>query len=296
MRRISLHERAFCHLSSDQSYDPGRFVYSGLCYTASSWDLINSRFNFSVTIITKMGSSIPPQPFRLAILECDSLEAQTREVYKNVTGLFTSLFTAAHGGGLFRWLGSQVCIRGYHVLNEPYFYPSLDDIDGILITGSRYNAFDDDPWIQALVAYTKKAIDTNGRVKVVGICFGHQIIGRALGAKVGKSVKGWELSVTEVNLTPEGKCFFQLDKLVSSSISSWCNMIQSTNAFSASIKCTVISSSTCPMAPSLLPSTASARTKSCISLVAVSLSKATRSSPPVSPPISYLRVVLQATF
>lgn len=44
----------------------------------------------------------------------------------------------------------------------------------------------------------------------MGVCFGHQIVGRAMGAKVGRNEggSGWEVSVTDVHLTTEGKKVF----------------------------------------------------------------------------------------
>lgn len=77
----------------------------------------------------------------------------------------------------------------------------------------EHNSFEDRPWINRLVEYTKKAI-AHDHVKVLGICFGHQIIGRALGVKVGRSELGWEISVSEVDLTEQGKKLFGKDKLV----------------------------------------------------------------------------------
>lgn len=46
------------------------------------------------------------------------------------------------------------------------------------------------------------------RVKIIGVCFGHQIVGRALGAPVARSEKGYEMSVIELNLTARGKKLF----------------------------------------------------------------------------------------
>jgi len=46
------------------------------------------------------------------------------------------------------------------------------------------------------------------------VCFGHQIIGRAAGVKVGRSEGGWEVSVLPVELTQKGKEIFQQDTLV----------------------------------------------------------------------------------
>ncbi|GJN66398.1 Glutamine amidotransferase type 1 [Purpureocillium lilacinum] len=162
-----------------------------------------------------MGSSDPPRVLRLAVLECDSPQPQTRELYGNYTGVFTALLSAAaeSSGSPPPGLSALVSIKGYDIVNELHTYPDLDEIDAVLLTGSRHNAFDNDPWIKNLVDFTKRALDTDGRVKVVGICFGHQIIGRALGAKVGKSDKGWEVAVTDVDLTPAGKEIFDLDIL-----------------------------------------------------------------------------------
>jgi GMP synthase-like glutamine amidotransferase len=54
-----------------------------------------------------------------------------------------------------------------------------------------------------------------GRVRVIGVCFGHQIVARALGARVAPSPGGWELSVTEVQLSKEGRRVFGGESLVS---------------------------------------------------------------------------------
>ena len=41
------------------------------------------------------------------------------------------------------------------------------------------------------------------------MCYGHQIVGRALGAKVARSEGGaWEVSVCQVNLTEKGTELF----------------------------------------------------------------------------------------
>lgn len=53
------------------------------------------------------------------------------------------------------------------------------------------------------------------RIRMVGVCFGHQIIGRALDVKVDRSDRGWEISVTDVKLTEQGRRLFGIDELVS---------------------------------------------------------------------------------
>jgi len=45
-------------------------------------------------------------------------------------------------------------------------------------------------------------------VRVIGVCFGHQIVGRAIGGVVKSSEEGWEASVTAVDLTKKGQEVF----------------------------------------------------------------------------------------
>lgn len=77
----------------------------------------------------------------------------------------------------------------------------------------EHDSFEDHPWILKLVEFTKKAFEDK-RVKIFAICFGHQILARALGARVGRNTAGWELAVCEVDLTETGKELFGRDKLV----------------------------------------------------------------------------------
>jgi GMP synthase-like glutamine amidotransferase len=51
-------------------------------------------------------------------------------------------------------------------------------------------------------------------VRIIGVCFGHQILGRALGVPVGRSDIGWEIAVCDVDLTEKGKALFGKDTLV----------------------------------------------------------------------------------
>ncbi|MEA3042255.1 MAG: hypothetical protein QOH47_93 [Sphingomonadales bacterium] len=60
--------------------------------------------------------------------------------------------------------------------------------DAYLITGSPAGVYEDLLWIPKLAAFLRAA---QGRAKLVGICFGHQIMAEALGGHVEKSAKGW---------------------------------------------------------------------------------------------------------
>ncbi|KAK9112906.1 hypothetical protein Scep_020425 [Stephania cephalantha] len=74
----------------------------------------------------------------------------------------------------------------------------LDLYDGFVITGSSSDAHGNDLWVCELVNLLKK-LDSMKK-KVLGICFGHQVLGRALGGKTGRSMTGWDIGVRTINL------------------------------------------------------------------------------------------------
>jgi GMP synthase-like glutamine amidotransferase len=76
-----------------------------------------------------------------------------------------------------------------------------------------YDSFSNESWTLKLVEYTKEVL-MDGRVRAIGVCYGHQIIGRALGVPVGRSTSGWEVSVVAINLTELGKSVLRQDTLV----------------------------------------------------------------------------------
>ena len=69
------------------------------------------------------------------------------------------------------------------------FPTGADAADGWLITGSKYGAYDDLPFIPPLEALIREIYAANR--PLVGVCFGHQIIAQALGGKVEKFANGW---------------------------------------------------------------------------------------------------------
>lgn len=69
------------------------------------------------------------------------------------------------------------------------FPDQAQDCDAWLITGSKADAYSDEPWILRLCDLIKD-IDQL-KQPLVGICFGHQVIARALGGRVEKFEGGW---------------------------------------------------------------------------------------------------------
>jgi hypothetical protein len=153
-------------------------------------------------------------PLRIAILECDTPLDGTRSKYGGYGGVFTALLRAGADAlshpGLSSTAGLELTTWDVVTAQE---YPSLDSIDAILMSGSRHNSFENDPWILKLVDFVKGVLNQK-RVRIIGVCFGHQIVGRAMGVKVDRSDKGWEISVTAIDLTKRGQEIFGRPSLV----------------------------------------------------------------------------------
>ncbi|KAH7068926.1 class I glutamine amidotransferase-like protein [Paraphoma chrysanthemicola] len=149
-------------------------------------------------------------PLRIAILECDTPLPDIVAKYGLYGRIFSTLIeTAAEGLSLSP--KKDLVLSSFDVVNKQE-YPNLEDIDAVLISGSKHNSFDNDPWIVKLVEFTQTILKQD-RIRIIGVCFGHQILGRALGVKVGRSDDGWEISVLPVELSAKGKEIFQQDKL-----------------------------------------------------------------------------------
>ncbi|KAG9246570.1 class I glutamine amidotransferase-like protein [Calycina marina] len=153
---------------------------------------------------------MPPLPLRIAILKCDTPIPAVYSKYGTYGDIFTTLLKA--GADTLSYTGlsstSGLELSAFDVVFAQE-YPSLENIDGVLISGSKYNSYDNDPWTLKLVEFTKQVL-AQRRVRIIGVCFGHQIVGRAMGAKVARSTseKGWEVSVTAIDLTKRGQEIF----------------------------------------------------------------------------------------
>lgn len=74
------------------------------------------------------------------------------------------------------------------------------EFDGVIVTGSAAGAYDDLPWIAPLEAWLRAA---RGRTRLVGICFGHQIMAQAFGGRVEKSERGWGVGLHRYDIVSD---------------------------------------------------------------------------------------------
>ena len=64
--------------------------------------------------------------------------------------------------------------------------------DAFVITGSSSGVHDGLPWVEELSAFLRRV---RGRSKLVGLCFGHQVMAHAFGGTVAKARQGWGIGL-----------------------------------------------------------------------------------------------------
>ncbi|KAL4571334.1 hypothetical protein LXL04_018092 [Taraxacum kok-saghyz] len=121
------------------------------------------------------------------------LAARDSEYVKKVYGGYFNVFFAAFGEEEEeRWDLYRVVDGEFPDMNE------LQDYDGFVVSGSPYDSYGDDDWILEL-CFLLQTLDSMQK-KVLGICFGHQVLCRALGGRVGKSQSGWDIGLRKVKI------------------------------------------------------------------------------------------------
>lgn len=138
---------------------------------------------------------------KLCILENDDLAPEAAATYTRYGAMFERLFRDA---GASDWQ--------FDVFYTPDMqYPeSFASYDAILLTGSKADSFSDEPWVVELRRRVSELLEQ--KKKLLGICFGHQLIAICLGAKVGRAPQGWGVGrmsydwhAADLPLAPEDK-------------------------------------------------------------------------------------------
>jgi len=89
-------------------------------------------------------------------------------------------------------------IKTYQVAQNE-FPKSVDECHSWIITGSPASAYEDEQWIHNLSQFIR---DCHAKkIKMLGICFGHQLIAHALGGEVVNSDKGWGVGVRDFDVS-----------------------------------------------------------------------------------------------
>lgn len=79
--------------------------------------------------------------------------------------------------------------------------PDIDDYDAFIFSGSPASINDDHDWVQACLTLIRDIYSTDK--KMIGICFGHQAIAKALGGEVIYAPQGWSLGSVKIDFFVE---------------------------------------------------------------------------------------------
>jgi len=127
---------------------------------------------------------------RLGLLVCDHVRPELREISGDYEDMFRRLF-AGH---------DEVDVVIYDAIGGE-LPAAPGECDAWLTTGSRHSVNDDAQWIRALEGFVRQV--AAARIPFIGICFGHQLIAKAMGGSVVRSERGWGVGLMEVEVSPE---------------------------------------------------------------------------------------------
>lgn len=124
----------------------------------------------------------------ICILETDILRPELIDQYKGYGWMFQQLFAKQPVPAQF---------KVYNVV-EGHYPPDDEKFDAYLVTGSKADSFGTDPWIQTLKDYVFKLYQRGD--KLLGVCFGHQLLALVLGGKAERAGQGWGVGIHDYRI------------------------------------------------------------------------------------------------
>ena len=120
---------------------------------------------------------------KAAILQCDNVLAKFQSQFGDYPAMIEQMFDEVD---LALSFDTFDCRRDQ-------FPGDINEYDFYITTGSKASAYEDSAWIGQLIEFVRQ-LDKQQK-KLIGICFGHQIIALACGGKVEKSDNGWGVGI-----------------------------------------------------------------------------------------------------
>jgi GMP synthase (glutamine-hydrolysing) len=112
-------------------------------------------------------------------------------------GFFDLIRAAAPGFATAPWLA--------HDLRESDVLPTLTDALAVIVTGSASSVTEGLPWMQRAAEQLRELVALE--LPLLGICFGHQLLGHALGGSVRVNPLGREIGSVDLTLAASDPVF-----------------------------------------------------------------------------------------
>lgn len=122
---------------------------------------------------------------KLGVLLCDHVQLALQTEFGDYIDMF--------GQAIYQ-CDSSIVVQFYCVVDGD-FPDNIEACDAYMASGSKASVNDDLPWVNALERFVWQLF--LAKKPFVGICFGHQMIAKALGGKVAHSEKGWGIGVAK---------------------------------------------------------------------------------------------------
>ncbi|KAF9524926.1 class I glutamine amidotransferase-like protein [Crepidotus variabilis] len=145
---------------------------------------------------------------RIALLTCGSLTGKAYAENGDYWDVYSKFMHDSCPAG------TQFKFEPFDVVSKMEYPSSQDEdqYDCMMLTGSAASAYENLEWINILVDYVARIAESKPNIKLIGICFGHQIIARALGSACVPNGGKWEVGPTPIHLTDLGRRIFGSDK------------------------------------------------------------------------------------
>lgn len=127
---------------------------------------------------------VKPTNMKAGLFLCDHVKDNYQSRFGDYQDMFAGLFPN------FEW-------KLYDVINSE-FPESLSECDLYLATGSHHSVYENLNWINRLKELIREIYLQ--KKYFIGFCFGHQLLGEALGGKVEKSSNGWCVGVHDFDI------------------------------------------------------------------------------------------------
>ncbi len=130
---------------------------------------------------------------QVAILQCGNVAEKFQPRFGDYPEMVTNMFAGCPPPLSF---DTYDCQRGQLPAH-------IDAYDFYITTGSKASVYEDAQWIQELIHFIRML--AKHKKKLIGICFGHQLIAMACQGKVENSAKGWGVGIARnrVIFSPE---------------------------------------------------------------------------------------------